>query len=106
MPLAAGGFGQEVRDALTARAEHLVAEGLAQRQRTRVVMQRDLLATLRRRELDAVGARLSTQTGLPYTPAAGGETVAGTYQQRLSLTSSRFACVIWVLWYQATGLSA
>jgi hypothetical protein len=56
-------------------------------------MQRDLLATLRRRELDAVGARLSTETGLPYTPAAGGETVAGTYCQRLPLTSGRFAMI-------------
>jgi hypothetical protein len=93
MPLAAGGFGQEVRDAMTARAEHLAAEGLAQRQGTRIVMQRDLLATLRRRELDAVGARLSTETGLPYTPAAGGETVAGTYCQRLPLTSGRFAMI-------------
>jgi type IV secretory pathway VirD2 relaxase len=93
MPLAAGGFGQEVRDALTARAEHLAAEGLAQRQGTRIVMQRDLLATLRRRELDAVGARLSTETGLSYTPAAGGETVAGTYCQRLPLTSGRFAMI-------------
>jgi hypothetical protein len=93
MPLAAGGFGQEVRDALAARAEHLAAEGLIQGQGTRIVMQRDLLATLRRRELDAVGARLSTETGLPYTPAAGGETVAGTYCQRLPLTSDRFAMI-------------
>jgi type IV secretory pathway VirD2 relaxase len=93
MPLAAGGFGQEVRDALAARAEHLAAEGLAQRQGTRTVMQRDLLATLRRRELDAVGAKLSTETGLPYAPAAGGETVSGTYSQRLTLTSGRFAMI-------------
>jgi type IV secretory pathway VirD2 relaxase len=93
MPLAAGGFGQEVRDALAARAEHLATEGLAQRQGTSIVMQRDLLATLRRRELDAVGARLSTETGLPYTLAAGGETVAGTYCQRLPLTSGRFAMI-------------
>jgi hypothetical protein len=93
MPLAAGGFGQEVRDALAARAEHLATEGLAQRQGTSIVMQRDLLATLRRRELDAVGARLSTETELPYTLAAGGETVAGTYCQRLPLTSGRFAMI-------------
>jgi Protein of unknown function (DUF3363) len=54
-------------------------------------MQPNLLATLRRRELDAAGARLSVETGLPYTRAAGGESVAGTYRQRLSLTSGRFA---------------
>jgi Protein of unknown function (DUF3363) len=93
MPLAMGGFGQGVRDALTARAERLVAEGLAQRQGTRIVLQRDLLETLRHRELDAAGARLSAETGLPYAPAAGGENVAGTFRQRLSLTSGRFAMI-------------
>jgi Protein of unknown function (DUF3363) len=93
MPLAMGGFGQEVRDALGARAEHLAAEGLAERQGARIVPQRDLLATLRRRELDAAGARLSVEKGLPYTPAASGETVSGTYRQRLTLTSGRFAMI-------------
>ncbi len=93
MPLAMGGFGREVRDALAARAEHLASEGLARRAGTRIVPQRDLLATLRRRDLDAAGARLSAETGLPYTPAAGGEAVAGTYRQRLTLTSGRFAMI-------------
>jgi hypothetical protein len=93
MPLAMGGFGQEVRDALVARAEHLAAQGLAHRQGPRMVLQRDLLATLRRREVDAAGARLSAETGLPYMPAAGGEMVAGTYRQRLTLTSGRFAMI-------------
>ena len=86
-------FGQEVRDALAARAEHLAAQGLAHRQGPRTVLQRDLLATLRRREVDAAGARLSGETGLPYMPAAGGEMVAGTYRQRLALTSGRFAMI-------------
>jgi hypothetical protein len=60
---------------------------------SRIVPQRDLLAMLRRRELDAVAARLSAETGSPYTPAAGGEMVAGTYRQRLTLTSGRFAMI-------------
>jgi type IV secretory pathway VirD2 relaxase len=93
MPLAMGGFGQEVRDAMAARAEHLAAEGLARHEGTRIVPQRDLLATLRRRDLDAAGTKLSAETGLPYTPAARGETVAGTYRQRLTLTSGRFAMI-------------
>jgi hypothetical protein len=42
--------------AMKARAEHRAADGLACRQRQGIVPQRDLLATLRRRELDAVGA--------------------------------------------------
>jgi hypothetical protein len=87
------GFGQEVRDALAARAEHLAAQGLAHRRGPRTVLQRDLLATLRRREVDAAGARLSGETGLSYMPSAGGEMVAGTYRQRLTLTSGRFAMI-------------
>ena len=93
MPLAMGGFGQEVREALAARAEHLAAKGLAHRQGPRTVLQGDLLATLRRREVDAAGARLSAENGLPYAPTAGGEMVAGTYRQRLTLTSGRFAMI-------------
>jgi type IV secretory pathway VirD2 relaxase len=93
MPLAMGGFGREVRDALVARAEHLAAEGLARRVGLRIIPQRDLLATLRSRDLAAAAARLSTEAGLPYTPAAGGETVAGCYHQRITLTSGRFAMI-------------
>ncbi len=93
MPLAMGGFGREVRDALAARAEHLASEGLARRVGSRIIPQRDLLATLRSRDLDAAAGRLSAETGLPYTPAAGGEMVSGTYRQRLTLTSGRFAMI-------------
>ena len=64
MPLSMGGFGREVRDAMTARAEHLAEEGLARRQGQRITLQRDLLDTLRRRELDAVGAKLVGRDGI------------------------------------------
>uniref|UniRef100_UPI0025EE3247 DUF3363 domain-containing protein n=1 Tax=uncultured Rhodoblastus sp. TaxID=543037 RepID=UPI0025EE3247 len=93
MPLSMGGFGGEVREAMTARAEHLADEGFARRQGQRIVLQRDLLDTLRRRELSAVGARLSAETGLPYLQPATGEQVAGTYRQSLTLTSGRFAMI-------------
>jgi type IV secretory pathway VirD2 relaxase len=93
MPLSAAGFGREVRDAMNARAEHLAAEGLARRQGQRFVFARDLLATLRARELDEAASRLSTQTGLPRQCAAEGESVAGVYRQRLALASGRFAMI-------------
>jgi hypothetical protein len=93
MPLAMGGFGREVRDAMEARAEHLAEQGLARREGPCIVPQRDLLSTLRRRDLDAAGARLSAETGLPYTPTTGGENIAGTYRQRVTLTSGRFAMI-------------
>ena len=90
-PLSMAGFGREARDALQARTEHLADQGLARRQGQRVILQRDLLSTLRRRELDAVGEKLSTETGLPHVKAAAGEHVSGVYRQRLNLSSGRFA---------------
>ena len=90
-PLGHGGFGAEVRDALERRAEHLVAEGLATRQGRRVTFARDLLATLRTRELDAAAAKLEADIGLPFRKSADGESVAGVYRQRLDLASGRFA---------------
>jgi hypothetical protein len=63
------------------------------RQGPSIVPQRDLLATLRRRELDAVDARLSNEIGMPYSPPAAGELVAGTFRQRLTLNSGRFALI-------------
>jgi Protein of unknown function (DUF3363) len=79
--------------ALAARAEHLVAEGLARRQGPHIVPHPGLLATPRRRELDAAGARLSAETGLPHIPTVGGDKIAGTYRQRLTLTSGRFGMI-------------
>ncbi|MET4036663.1 MULTISPECIES: DUF3363 domain-containing protein [unclassified Bradyrhizobium] len=93
MPLASGGFGRETRDAMDARAEHLVQQGLAGRQGQRITLQRDLLNTLRRRELDEVAAKVSADTGLPQMNAASGEHVVGVYRQRLTLASGRFAMI-------------
>ncbi len=87
------GFGAEVRDALERRTDHLTSEGLARRQGQRTVLARDLLDTLRRREIDAAAGRLSAETGLPRQAAAEGERVAGVYRQRVQLASGRFAMV-------------
>jgi len=88
-----GGFGAEVRDAMDRRTDHLVKEGLARRQGQRVIFARDLLNTLRRRELDDAVAKLSAETGLPHHPSAEGEYVAGTYRQRVTLASGRLAMI-------------
>jgi type IV secretory pathway VirD2 relaxase len=92
-PLSGGGFGAEVRDAMEARIDHLAAEGLARRQGQRAVFARDLLATLRRRELEDAAAKLSAETGLAYQPAVEGEHVSGVYRQRVTLASGRFAMI-------------
>jgi hypothetical protein len=76
-----------------ARIEHLIGEGLAKRQGQRVIFVRDLLDTLRRRELEAEAARIAGSTGAPFHPATEGESIAGTYRQRLDLASGRFAMI-------------
>ena len=91
--LGEGGFGQEIQDALDRRAEHLVKQGLAQRQGSRVVFARRLLDTLRRREVEAFGDKLATELGRPFNKAETGEYVTGAYRQRFTLASGRFAMI-------------
>ena len=91
--LSSGGFGAEVREAMDRRIDHLVEQDLARRQGQRVVFARDLLNTLRRRELDEAAAKLSAETGLSHRPSAEGEHVSGVYRQRVTLASGRFAMI-------------
>ncbi|WFE89842.1 DUF3363 domain-containing protein [Roseibium porphyridii] len=91
--LSEGGFGAEVKDALNRRAEHLIEEGLAERKGERVTFSRNLLETLRRRELDALETKLTGDAELPITRVSTGEYVAGTYRQRFDLASGRFAMI-------------
>ena len=87
------GFGAEVRKALQARGDYLVSEGLGSRQGQRPVLIRNLIETLRRRDLEDAAAKLAGETGLLYRQATAGEQVSGTYRQRLSLASGRFAMI-------------
>ena len=89
----AGGFGAEVRAAMDRRVDHLVEQDLVRRQGQRVIFARDLLDTLRRRELDETIAKLSTETGLVHHPSVEGEHVSGVYRQRVTLASGRFAMI-------------
>ncbi len=65
-PLASAGFGQEVLRAMEQRIDHLVEEGLAMRRGNRVIYQRQLLKTLRQKELGKVAATIAGETGLNY----------------------------------------
>ena len=91
--LAPTGFGWQVREALERRAEHLVGERLGRRQGQRTVFARDLLDTLRDRELADAAARVARETGLAHHQPAEGERVSGVYRRRLDLVSGRFALV-------------
>jgi hypothetical protein len=80
-------------EAMDRRVDHLVEQGLARRQGQRVLFAHDLLATLRRRELDDAAAKLSAETGLAYQSVTDGEHVSGVYRQRVTLASGRFAMI-------------
>jgi type IV secretory pathway VirD2 relaxase len=88
-----GGFGAEVRDAMDRRVEHLAGEGLARRQGQRIIFARDLLETLRKRELDSAAGKIVAETRLAYRPSAEGEYVQGIYRRRITLSSGRFAMI-------------
>lgn len=89
--LASAGFGKEVQDALNQRSDFLIEQGLAKREGQRLMLARNLLTTLRDRELAAVACEVSTTTGLHYRAAADGERVGGVYRRSLQLASGRFA---------------
>ncbi|MER8499431.1 DUF3363 domain-containing protein [Mesorhizobium sp. M1142] len=88
-----GGFGREVKQALQDRTDHLVEQGLARRDGQRVIFARNLIDTLSDREVNALGARLAAETGLPFAKAFERDQVAGIYRQRFSLASGRFAMI-------------
>ncbi|HYW55790.1 MAG TPA: DUF3363 domain-containing protein [Polaromonas sp.] len=88
---ASRGFGKQVQDAQQRRAEYLTEQGLAEHRGQRLVLARNLLATLRDRELATVGRELQASTGQIYRPLRDGEAVNGIYQRSIQLASGRFA---------------
>ncbi|MGV6876457.1 DUF3363 domain-containing protein [Pseudochelatococcus sp. B33] len=89
--LAQTGFGAEVRDAMRDREDHLVDQGLAERRGQRVFFARNLLATLRNREIETAAKRIADETGLQHRAVQDGERVGGVYRRSIMLASGRFA---------------
>jgi len=85
------GFGSEVKDALRERADFLTEQGLAGLRGQRIVLARNLLATLRGRELAKVAQDIAAETGLEHRPVTDGQRVAGTYRRSVMLASGRYA---------------
>jgi hypothetical protein len=73
------------------RERFLVEQGLAEKRGRRVVLVRNLLATLRARELEAVGRAIEADTGLVYRATVDGQRAAGIYRRSLTLASGKFA---------------
>jgi len=85
------GFGSDVREALWQRSDFLIEHGLAEKRGQRVILARNLLATLRGREIDVAAKIIATETGLAHRPIADGERVSGIYRRNVQLASGRFA---------------
>jgi type IV secretory pathway VirD2 relaxase len=85
------GFAGEVRQAMQQRADFLIEQGLAERQGQRVILARNLLATLRGRELAQAARGIAAETGLEHRPMADGQRMAGIYRRSVMLASGRYA---------------
>ena len=85
------GFGGDVRQALQQRADFLAGKGLAERRGQRVILARNLLATLRNRDLAQAAQNIAAETGLEHRAVGDGERVSGVYRRSVMLASGRFA---------------
>ncbi|WP_312452883.1 relaxase/mobilization nuclease and DUF3363 domain-containing protein [Stutzerimonas nitrititolerans] len=85
------GFGGEVKNTLQQRADFLAEQGLAERRGQRVILARNLLGTLRNRELASAVKDIAAETGLEHRPVADGQRVAGIYRRSVMLASGRYA---------------
>jgi type IV secretory pathway VirD2 relaxase len=85
------GFGAEVKDALRERADFLAEQGLAEHRGQRVILARNLLVTLRGRELAQAAKDIAAETGLEHRPVPDGQRVAGIYRRSVMLASGRYA---------------
>ncbi|HEY0597607.1 DUF3363 domain-containing protein, partial [Sphingopyxis sp.] len=93
LPLRDAGFGREVQAAQAARRQWLAAEGLAGERDGRLIYRRNLLDTLRRRELLRVADQLSREIGKPFAEAGRQERIAGRLVRTVEMTSGRHALV-------------
>ncbi len=85
------GFGGDAKQAMQQRADFLTEQGLAERRGQRVILARNLLGTLRDRELAQVAKDIAAETGLAHRPVADGQRVAGIYRRSVMLASGRYA---------------
>jgi len=76
------------------RREHHIDQGDATRKPDgRVFYRRNLLGTLREREVARAAAEMAASKNLPFRAAADGETVNGKFTGTVQLSSGKFAVV-------------
>lgn len=81
---------REVKDALQQCDDFLTKQGLAERRGQRVALARNLLATLRNRELVKGAQDIASATGLEHRPMTDGQRVTGIYRRSVMLANERY----------------
>jgi Protein of unknown function (DUF3363) len=93
MATADSGFGRQVNNALSRRAQRLVEMGLAKTKDGNIHISVGTVATLERQEVERVGHQMASERGRTYMPANAGEHVSGRLAGVASLVSGRFAMI-------------
>ncbi|GLR85964.1 hypothetical protein GCM10007857_26750 [Bradyrhizobium iriomotense] len=85
------GFGRQVRQALSQRAQRLVEMGYAVTKDGKTTISRTSIATLERKEIERVGQEMASSLGRTFQPVKAGDYVTGALVGSTNLTSGRFA---------------
>lgn len=88
-----GGFGSEVRAAMDARRQWLIAEGLADDEGGSFRLKQNALAALQRRELLRIAAGLSDELGTAFSEARHGDWIEGKVARRIDGVSGAYALI-------------
>jgi type IV secretory pathway VirD2 relaxase len=92
--LAPSGFGLEVRQAIDRRREHHIHQGDATPgPNGGTLYRRNLLVTLRAREIERIGGEMAVSKNLPFRAASDGEKISGKFTGTVQLSSGKFAVV-------------
>ena len=93
-PVYNAGFGNEMKTALAQRRQWLMAQGLGQKGELGLWKPaRDMLDTLRRRELLRVAGQLSGELGLNFVESRNGDRIEGIVKRHVDLAQGRFALI-------------
>jgi len=88
---AQAGFAAAAHHAMAQRVDFLIEHGLAERRNQQTFISRNLLTTLRDREIAATAQRIARESGLMHRPLVEGAPVSGTSLRSIMLASGRFA---------------
>ncbi|MET3472075.1 type IV secretory pathway VirD2 relaxase [Novosphingobium sp. 1529] len=87
-----GRVGATIGQSLQQRRQWLMEQGLAVQEGETIRYRANMLAMLRQRELNHVGAQLSQELGLQFTPLRRSY-VEGTYQRAVNVGGEKFAVI-------------